>query len=180
LTQISRKTAIAFDPPQSRFQGPRIVTFSTPTAARNLLFTPLGNQEETMQRTVRYSAIAAITWLLSVAILISAVHFNVAQAQSKKGRAVAVACGKELIKQCSGVPVQANNMLECLQKNQEKLPKRCVALANNIVRMCDRDAAQLCGGVVASSGNILGCLTTAKRSVSSRCNAALDAAFVRQ
>jgi hypothetical protein len=135
-----------------------------------------------MQRTVRYSAIAAITWLLSVAILISGVHFNVAQAQNnpKKGRAVAVACGKELIKQCSGVPVQANNMLECLQKNQEKLPKRCVALANNIVRTCDRDAAQLCGGVVASSGNILGCLTTAKRSVSSRCNAALDAAFVRQ
>ena len=137
-----------------------------------------------MQRTVRYSAIAAIipAWLLSVAILISTVHFNVAQAQDnpKKGRAAAVACGKELIKLCSGVPVQANNMLECLQKDQDKLPKRCVALANNVVRMCDRDAAQLCGGVAASSGNILGCLTTARRSVSSRCNAALDAAFLRQ
>jgi hypothetical protein len=141
-------------------------------------------QEETMQRTVRYSAIAAIipAWLLSFAILISAVHFNVAQAQDnpKKGRAAAVACGKELIKLCSNVPVRGNNMLECLQKDQEKLTKRCVALANNVVRMCDRDAAQLCGGVAASSGNILGCLTTAKRSVSSRCNAALDAAFVRQ
>jgi hypothetical protein len=36
-----------------------------------------------MQRTVRYSAIVAIipAWLLSVAILISAVHLNVAQAQ---------------------------------------------------------------------------------------------------
>jgi type IV secretory pathway VirB2 component (pilin) len=37
-----------------------------------------------MQRTVRYSTIAAIVpaSLLSVAILISAVHSNVAQAQS--------------------------------------------------------------------------------------------------
>ena len=132
-----------------------------------------------MQRTVRYSAIVAMSqaWLLSFAILISAVHFNVAQAKS---RAVAVACGKELIKLCANVPVSANNMLECLQRDQEKLPKRCVALAANVVRMCDRDAVQLCGGVVASSGNILGCLTTARRSVSSRCNAALNAAYVRQ
>ena len=132
-----------------------------------------------MQPTVRRSAIAAIVpaWLLSVAILISGATFNVAQAQN---RAVARACGKELIKQCSGVPVQANNMLECLQKNQEKLSARCVARANNVVRMCERDAAQRCQNVVAGQGNILGCLTTAKRSVSRRCNAALDAAFLRQ
>ena len=71
-------------------------------------------------------------------------------------------------------------MLECLQKEQGKLPKKCVALANNIVRMCDRDAVQYCGGEVASGGNILGCLTTARRLVSSRCNAALDAAYLRQ
>jgi Cysteine rich repeat len=71
-------------------------------------------------------------------------------------------------------------MIECLQKNQEKLSPRCVARANNVVRMCDRDAAQLCQNVVAGQGNILGCLTTAKRSVSRRCNAALDAAFLRQ
>jgi len=139
-------------------------------------------EEKIMQRTARFRAIAAITWLLSVAILISAAHFNVAQAQNnpKKGRAAALACGKELIKQCSGVPVQANNMLECLQKSQEKLSARCVALANNVVRRCDRDAAQHCQAVVAGQGNILGCLTTAKRLVSSRCNAALDAAFLRQ
>jgi hypothetical protein len=119
---------------------------------------------------------------MSVAILISAVDINVAQAQNnpKRNRAEAVACGKELAKQCGGVPVRANNMLECLQKDQEKLSKRCVTLANNIVRRCDRDAAQRCPEVVAGSGNILGCLTTARRSVSSRCNAALDAVFLRQ
>jgi len=129
-----------------------------------------------MQRTVRFSAVAAITGLLSVAILVSA-HFNVAQAQN---RAAARACGKDLIKQCSGVPVQANNMLECLQKGQEKLSTRCAALAHNVVRRCDRDAAQHCQAVVAGQGNILGCLTTARRLVSARCNAALDAAFLRQ
>jgi hypothetical protein len=137
-----------------------------------------------MQTTVRYGAVAAIlpAWLMSVAILISVADFNVAQAQTDKtkNRAAAVACGKELAKQCGGVPVRANNMLECLQKDQEKLSKRCVALANNIVRRCDRDAAQRCPEVVAGSGNILGCLTTARRSVSSRCNAALDAVFLRQ
>lgn len=132
-----------------------------------------------MQRTGHYSAIASIipATLLLVAILISGAHFSVAQAQ---GREVARACGKELIKQCSGVPVQANNMLECLQKNQEKLSTRCAALAHDIVRRCDRDAARLCQGVVAGQGNILVCLTTARRSVSSRCNAALDAAYLRQ
>jgi hypothetical protein len=137
-----------------------------------------------MRTTVRYSAVAAImpAWLMSVAILISVADFNVAQAQTNKtkNREAAVACGKELAKQCSGVTVRANNMLECLQKDQEKLSKRCVALAHNIVRRCDRDAVQRCPEVVAGSGNILGCLTTARRSVSSRCDAALDAVFLRQ
>lgn len=134
-----------------------------------------------MQTAFRYSPIAAIpAWLMSVAILISAGDFNVAQAQSNAKREVAVACGKELAKQCNGVPVRANNMLECLQSDQEKLSKQCVVLANHIGRRCDRDAAQRCGGVVAGNGNILGCLTTARRSVSSQCNAALDAAYLRQ
>jgi hypothetical protein len=130
-----------------------------------------------MQGTVRYTAIAAIipVCLLSVAIQISAVHYNVAQAKSRA--TVAAACGKELQKQCTGVQVLANNMLECLQK--AKLSARCAALAHNIVRMCDRDAVQRCQGVVAGQGNILGCLTTAQGSVSPQCNAALNAAYLR-
>ena len=131
-----------------------------------------------LQRTVRFIAIAAMTPLLSVAILISAAHFHIAQAQ--KGRAAAVACGKDLQKQCTGVLVFGNNMLECLKRDQDKLAKRCAALANNIVRRCDRDAAQRCQGNVAGGGSILTCLTTARRSVSAQCNAALDAAFLRQ
>lgn len=131
-----------------------------------------------MQKTARYSAIAAIipVWLLFVAIPISAAQ---GQDSPRKTR-TALACGQELKRQCTSVPVQANNMLECLQKNQEKLSRRCVARANNVVRSCDRDAAQLCQNVVAGQGNILGCLTTARRSVSRRCNAALDAVFLRQ
>ena len=134
-----------------------------------------------MQRAIRHSAIPV--WLLSVAILISGIHLNVAQAKdsSKKNRAtVAIACGKELTNQCNGVPVHGNNMLECLQKDQTKLSKGCAALANHVVRMCERDAVQRCQQVVAGGGNILGCLTTARGSVSSGCNAALDAVFPRQ
>ena len=125
---------------------------------------------------VRCSAIAAIipVCLLSVAMLISAVHYDVAQAKS---RSAGVTCGNELKKQCTGVEVKANNMLECLQK--AKLSARCAALAHNIVRMCDRDAVQRCQGVVAGQGNILGCLTTAQGSVSPQCNAALNAAYLR-
>ena len=109
--------------------------------------------------SVRHSPIAVISppCLLSVAMLIFAVHYDVAQAKNRA--AVASACGKELQKQCTGVPVLANNMLECLQK--AKLSRRCAALAHNIVRMCDREAVQLCQGVVAGQGNILGCLTAA-------------------
>jgi hypothetical protein len=124
-----------------------------------------------LQRNVRYG-------VLSLVILISVVHYN--DAQAKNRTAGGLACGQQLKQQCGGVPVQANNMLECLQKNQEKLHARCVVLANNVVRRCDRDAAQHCQAVVAGQGNILGCLTTARRLVSRRCNTALDALFLRQ
>ena len=100
-----------------------------------------------MQRAVRFSAIAAMTSLLAVAILISSAHFDVAQAQ--KGRAATMACGKELRNVCGGILVSGNNMLDCLKRDQDKLSKRCVPLANNIWRRCDRDAAQLCAGNVA-------------------------------
>ena len=130
-------------------------------------------EKKMMQRAVRYSAIAAIisAYLMSVLIFAD----NPAQAKS---RTVALACGKELKKQCGGVPVAANNMFECLQKAQ--VSARCAALAQRVVRMCDRDAVQFCQGVLAGQGNALGCLTTAKGVVSPPCNAALDAAFLRQ
>src|SRR5437588_11752709 len=137
-----------------------------------------------MQTPIRYGAASAImqVWLLSTVILIFGVHLNFAQAQDspKKHRvAVAISCGKELTDQCSGVPVHANNMLECLRKDQARLSKRCAVLANHVVHMCERDAMQRCQQVVAGSGNILGCLTTARGSVSSGCNASLDAVFPR-
>jgi hypothetical protein len=133
-----------------------------------------------VQRIVRYGVIMAIvpTLLLSLVILIFVVRLNDAQAKTRT--AGGLVCGQQLKQQCSGVPVQANNMLECLQKNQEKLHRRCVVMANNVVRRCDRDAAQHCQAVVAGQGNILGCLTTAKRLVSRRCNAALDSLFLRE
>jgi len=126
-----------------------------------------------VQRTVSYCAITA-----TIVILISVFHYNDAQAKTRT--AGGLACGQQLQQQCAGVPVQANNMLECLQKNQEKLHRRCIALANHVVRTCDRDAAQHCQAVVAGQGNILGCLTTARRLVSRRCNTALNALFFRQ
>ena len=128
-----------------------------------------------MQKTVRFSAIAAITWLLSVSVLVSSAQFDVAQA--KKGRAAG--CGKELQKQCGGVPVLANNLRECRKKSEGKLSPRCVALANYVVGSCERDALQHCQAIAAGQSNILGCLRTANRVVSPQCNAALDTAFVR-
>ena len=135
------------------------------------------NLGKKMMQTVRYSAVAAIipACLLSVAMLISADHYNVAQAKSRS--AVALACGKELQRQCTGVPAQANNMLECLPK--ARVSARCHAVAQNVVRSCERDAGQFCLGVLAGQGNILGCLTGARGVVSAPCNAALNAAFLR-
>ena len=91
----------------------------------------------------------------------------------------ALACGKELTKQCGGVPVFANNMRECLQKSQGKLSPRCVGLANHVVHSCETDALQHCQAIAAGQSNILGCLRTSTRVVSSQCSAALDTAFVR-
>jgi hypothetical protein len=71
----------------------------------------------------------------------------------------ALACGRELKKQCGGVPVLANN---------------------HVVYSCERDALQHCQAIAAGQSNILGCLRTATRVVSSQCSAALDTAFLRQ
>src|SRR6516162_5902824 len=124
-----------------------------------------------MQRTVRLSAVAAITLLSVVA------SFNVAEAQSRAG---ALACGKQLQKLCGGMPVLTNNLRECLKKNQGKLSPRCAAFATYVVGSCvKRDALQHCQAVAAGQSNILGCLRTAKYMVSPQCNAALDAAYAR-
>src|SRR5262249_27627958 len=102
-----------------------------------------------------------------------------AQDSSKRTRA-AVACGNAIKKQCSGVPVQANNVFECFQKNKDKLSKRCGALALNVIRACDRDASMLCqGGVAGNHGNIGVCLSASKSRFSRQCSAALDAAGLR-
>jgi len=124
-----------------------------------------------MQRTVRFSAIAAVTLLSVVA------SFNVAEAQ--RSRAGALACGKQLQKLCGGVPVLANNLRECLKKSQGKLSPSCAAFASYVVGSCERDALQHCQAVAAGQSNILACLRTAKYMVSPQCNAALDAAYVR-
>jgi len=92
----------------------------------------------------------------------------------------AFACGKQLQKQCGGVPVLANNMQECLKKSQGNLSPGCVGLAEYVVGSCfERDALQHCQAVAAGQSNILACLRTAERVVSPQCHAALDTAFVR-
>jgi hypothetical protein len=80
-----------------------------------------------VQRT-SHSIIQA--WLLSVAILFSGSHYNATQAQDNpKQHRMAVACGKELRKQCSGGAVAGvqlglgtSGVLACFQKVQGKLP----------------------------------------------------------
>jgi hypothetical protein len=128
--------------------------------------------EKKMIQRIASSIIPA--WFLSVAILISAVHYNVAHAAQdnpkKHGNAVALACGKEIKKQCSGSRVDPGLMGA----------DRTAASAMSVVDMCDSDAARLCSGVVAGpEGNIVGCLTMARNVVSPQCNAALDAASLR-
>ena len=91
------------------------------------------------------------------------------------------ACGKQIIKQCSGKPVggSSHELLACAKGSTKTFSKRCAALADNLVRMCELDALRLCQGLVAGSGNIITCLTVAKNSVSSQCNAAIDAVALR-
>jgi len=118
-------------------------------------------------------------------MFISDARFNVAEAQ--KARAEDLACGQELQKRCSGkaVPVATDpwlktDILSCLAQEKDKLSKKCVARATNVLKSCGPDAKRRCPGNVAGQGNILACLTTARGVVSARCNAALDAAYLRQ
>jgi hypothetical protein len=151
----------AFDVGQSTFES---VIYDA--VAR---FGSISEWRETMQRTVRFGAVAAM------AILISAAQFNVAQAQVS--RATALGCDKQLKKQCGGVPVLNNNIRECLKKHH--LSARCVGYADYVVNSCERDALQHCQAIAGGQGNILVCLRTANRIVSPQCHAALDLVFLR-
>ena len=94
----------------------------------------------------------------------------------------ALACGKQIIKQCSGKPVggSSHELLACAKGSTKTFSKSCAALADNLVRTCELDALRLCQGLVAGSGNIITCLTAAKNSASAQCNAAIDAASLRR
>ena len=92
----------------------------------------------------------------------------------------ALACRKQLQKQCSGVPLLSSNMQECLKKGEVTLPPICAGLASYVVGNCERDALQYCQAVAPGQGNLLGCLRTATAVVSPQCSAALDTAFLRE
>jgi hypothetical protein len=85
--------------------------------------------EKKMMQKIARSIIQV--WLLSVAILISGAHYNGAQAQDNpKQHRMAVACGKELRKQCGGGAVAGvqlglgtSSVLACFQKIQKTLPE---------------------------------------------------------
>jgi hypothetical protein len=142
-------------------------------------------EEEIMQKTVRFSAVATIitAWLLTSGILIFAANFDIAQAQDtlkKNTAARTLACAKVFRDRCNDIPVGKFDLLACLNERVKKLPAGCVELAKNFVRMCDGDAHRLCKGVVEGKGNVIGCLTTSWRLVSPQCNAAIDAAHLRE
>ena len=67
-----------------------------------------------MMQKIARSTIQA--WLLSVAILILGAHYNVAHAaqDNPKKTRTAVACGKEIKKQCSGVPRKTFGKMRCI------------------------------------------------------------------
>jgi hypothetical protein len=70
---------------------------------------------------------------------------------------VAVTCGNQIIKHCSGKPVAGSSMslLACAKLSVKTHSKRCAALADNIVRTCEQDALRLCQGVVAGVAILL-------------------------
>ena len=87
--------------------------------------------EKKMMQKISRSIIQA--WLLSVAILISGAHYNVAQAQDNpKQHRMGVACGKELKKQCSGGrsrrPVVRQTAFSSVSKRAKKTSRkmRCI------------------------------------------------------
>jgi hypothetical protein len=167
----------------ARARGTPLVQSCPPALDRATRDEKVGEENDAKNCTFEDSGVGSLGCLFSLRCL-----RQLCSRKSPKKTRAAVACGKEIKKLCTGlpvgvpqgVPVQVNNVLGCLQKSQEKLSARCAAVAMNVTRMCDRDANRLCSGVVAGApGNIVGCLTMARNVVSPQCNAALDAAGLR-
>jgi hypothetical protein len=97
---------------------------------------------------------------------------------------IAKACGSDIAKLCSNVPLANGGVKNCLAKNQAKvssvcksttaqtfalLEKRAVA-QTSALKVCDADSRRLCQGVVAHDGYRLQCLLKAERFTRAACN----------
>jgi hypothetical protein len=100
---------------------------------------------------------------------------------------IAVACGADVQKFCSGVQLGDNGVRDCLTKNQARVSGRCKAVVADTFallqaraqaqasarRVCDPDVREFCSGVVPHDGHQLTCLLQSNRVTSAACRQVL-------
>lgn len=134
---------------------------------------------------MRYISISlAIAALLAICTSATAETIGYAQAYDR----IASACGKDIQKLCSGVPLGNHGVRNCLAQKQAQVSRKCKsAMTEAIVllqaridaqtsarRVCDADLREYCSGVQPHDGHQLTCLLQSTRVVSQRCRQVLS------
>jgi hypothetical protein len=132
----------------------------------------------------RYLSISlAVAVLISIGSGAMAETIGYAQAYDR----IAAACGKDVQKLCSGVPLGDEGVRKCLEAKQAKVSGKCKStMADTFAllqaridaqgaarRVCDPDVREFCTGVEPHDGHQLTCLLDSSRVVSQRCRQVL-------
>ncbi|WP_247030505.1 cysteine rich repeat-containing protein [Ancylobacter crimeensis] len=106
---------------------------------------------------------------------------------AEAGALIAKSCGKAITTYCGKVNIGSGKVLDCLEKNNAKVPPQCftdlrAAIASidkrsvarqDAFRLCRADAAQFCGSVQPGDANLLDCLLASRKVVNKACQQAL-------
>ena len=132
--------------------------------------------------------LAGLIGLCAIPSLASAATISYAES----GRALAAACGADIIAHCKNVGPDGDRVRGCLVKNAGSISAACsatyvvvydaiaarAAAQAKVLGECKYDAERLCSNFRAGKGRILGCLTRSDnvRKVTRKCNAAINEA----
>lgn len=125
------------------------------------------------------AAMAAVLWL-GAAHQAAAQTISFAEAYDR----IAGACGADIRKHCSGVPLGNGQVRTCLANHAAEVSPTCKGVVADVFallerrmqaqatvrQVCDADIQRLCPGVVQHDGYVLSCMLKASRAVSGACN----------
>ncbi len=132
-----------------------------------------------MMKTYLAAGIGVLVWL-GAAQQATAQTISFAEAYDR----LAGACGADIRKHCSGVPLGNGQVKACLAQHAAEISPTCTGTIAEVFallerrtqaqatirQVCSADIQRLCPGVVQHDGYVLSCMLKASRAVSAACN----------